>query len=142
METLVGAQHKLFGRITRTLENVKKAGAAKLTEPMIATTFRLLDSKWAKFEEQHERMRSRHWDEMKVHKYYVQDFFGKVEGVYVQQRSALMEFESSLQVRPEEGQRAEQPAPPRTTSEYRPSSYRPFPENTRTSRRSAISSGR
>lgn len=115
MESLISAQQEIFGRISRTLENVKKAGAAKLTGSLITTTLRLLDNRWAKFEEQHERMRSKHWDEMKVHEYCVQDFYGKVEGAYVQQRAALMELESSLHVRPDEGQRVEQPALPRTT---------------------------
>jgi len=83
--------------------NLKKAGAARISGPLIATTLKLLDSKWAKFEEQHERLRSRHWEELKVHEYYLQDFYGKVENAYAQQRAALLEMESSMSVQPESG---------------------------------------
>jgi len=54
MENYIAAQHELCGRIARTIENLKKTGAAKITTALISTTIKLIDKKWEKFEEQHE----------------------------------------------------------------------------------------
>ncbi|XP_011687417.1 PREDICTED: uncharacterized protein LOC105449732 [Wasmannia auropunctata] len=48
MEAMIAAQKELFGRIGRTLENLKKTEAAKITSPLIDTTLALLDQKWEK----------------------------------------------------------------------------------------------
>lgn len=93
MEQLLTGQHELFGRIARTLENVKKAGAAKLTTSMISTNLKLLNRKWEKFEEHHDQLRSRHYEELRKHDYYLKDFMGQAEEVYAQQRAALLEME-------------------------------------------------
>lgn len=117
MESLLAAQQEFHGRIGRTLKNLKKTGSAKITRPLIATTIRLLDSKWAKFEEQHDRLRNKHWEEVKTHEYYLSDLLGQTEGIYVQQRAALLDWEGSLKVIKEDARStlSDTPPPPRTT---------------------------
>lgn len=102
MEQLIGAQYELHGRISRTHMNLKKTGVSRITGALIASTIRLLDSKWEKFEEHHERLRAKYWKEFKQHDYYLQDFLGQTEQAYVQQRAALLELEEELQAKRED----------------------------------------
>ncbi|XP_011706167.1 PREDICTED: uncharacterized protein LOC105461365 [Wasmannia auropunctata] len=116
MEALLAGQQELYGRIARTIENLKKAGVAKITPALISTTIKLLDAKWERFEEQHERLRCLHWEDMKNHEYYMNDLMGQVEGIYTQQRSVLLDYQESLGATEETKPVAlSAPAPPRTT---------------------------
>jgi len=45
MDAVLAAQQELFGRISRTMENLKKAGSSKITYSLVATTLKLLDTK-------------------------------------------------------------------------------------------------
>jgi len=117
MDAVLAAQQELFGRISRTMENLKKAGSSKITFSFVATTLKLLDAKWTKFEENHERLRSEHWSELKNHDYYLADIMGQAEEVYTQQRAALLEMSESLKMDKESSPSVltGAPPPPRTT---------------------------
>lgn len=96
MEELILAQHELSNRIARTYENLKKAGQAKINKGLVATTLKLLDAKWAKFEEQHEELRADYGAELRKHEYWVKDCLGQAEEVYAHQRAAVLEMEDAL----------------------------------------------
>ncbi|XP_029674246.1 uncharacterized protein LOC115242242 [Formica exsecta] len=96
MESLVLAQHELCSRIARTYDNLKKVGQAKINKGLIATTLKLLDAKWAKFEEQHELLVTEYGAEIRKHEYGTKDFLGQVEEVCVIQRAAVLELEEAL----------------------------------------------
>jgi len=116
METLLAAQHELYGRIARTHDNLKKAGASKVSNALIASTLKLLEAKWEKFEEQHERLRSRHWEELKKHEYFQSDFLTQAEVVFTQQRADLIELQEELvKGQKENSMTAPVVSPPRTT---------------------------
>lgn len=115
---LIAAQQELCGRISRTHKNLKKTGTNKITNALVSTTLKLVDSKWEKFEEQHERIRARHWEEFKKHEYYLTDFMGQVEEIYTHQRATLLEIQNALSVPKEECKSSPTSAPPRTTLPY------------------------
>jgi len=96
METLILAQQELAQRIARTMDNLKKAGTAKINKGLVATTLKLLDSKWAKFEAQHEKLYAESGTELRRHEYFSKDFVSQVEEIYAHQRAAILELEESL----------------------------------------------
>jgi len=96
MEQLISAQQELYGRISRTYDNLKKAGVAKVTGGLIRSSLSLLEAKWSKFEAQHARLRDEYGCELAKHEYFTGDFICVAETVYLQQRAALLELEQSL----------------------------------------------
>ncbi|XP_029665859.1 uncharacterized protein LOC115237141, partial [Formica exsecta] len=72
------------------------AGQAKINKGLVATTLKLLDSKWSKFEEQHELLVAEYGAEIKKHEYVTKDVLGQAEEVYVFQREAVLELEEAL----------------------------------------------
>ena len=96
MEVLIEAQVELYGCIARTHDNLRKSGFNKITKEHISTTLRLLDTKWQKFEENHERLLDIYRDEEKKHDYHLKDFLGQAEDMYVQQRAVLLEMEETI----------------------------------------------
>lgn len=96
MDTLIDAQLELSGRIGRTIENLKKAGSAKITRSLVSTTLGLLDDKWRKFEERHESLQRDYGEELRKHKYSQQDYLSKVEEMYARQRASLLDVEESF----------------------------------------------
>lgn len=96
MEKLIDTQRELHGRIARSIENLRKAGAAKMTIALIQSAMRVLDSKWAKVEVQHDRLRADYGNRLEEHDYMKNDFMGTVEAAYLQQRVELLEAEGAL----------------------------------------------
>ncbi|CAL1671688.1 unnamed protein product [Lasius platythorax] len=96
MEQLVAAQRELHGRIARTLENLRKAGSAKLSVALVQSALANLEGKWTKFEDQHDRLLLEFGDKLKGHDYVSSDLVSTVEMVYLQQRAKLVELEQSL----------------------------------------------
>ncbi|KMQ87809.1 hypothetical protein RF55_12814 [Lasius niger] len=93
MERLVSSQRELQGRISRTVENFKKAGATKMTAALARSALRLLEKKWDKFESQHTILLREYSEELAEHDYVTADLVSEVEMDYLQQRAQLMEFE-------------------------------------------------
>ncbi|KMQ83229.1 hypothetical protein RF55_20568, partial [Lasius niger] len=96
MDQLIAAQHELHGRIGRTCENLRKAGAAKLSVPLVQSALANLAGKWSKFEEQHDRLLLKYGEMFSESEYNTSDFVSTVEMVYLQQRAKLLELEQTL----------------------------------------------
>lgn len=96
MEQAISAQHELWGRMSRTNENLRKSGASKITVALVQSTLTLLDQKWVKLEDQHEKLRAEHWETFKSHDYLKLNFMNQAEEMYVQQRAALVEILEAL----------------------------------------------
>jgi len=60
MDALIQEQYELHARLGRTCENLKKAGAAKITLGLVQATTAQLDKKWAQMEENHVSLRTKH----------------------------------------------------------------------------------
>ncbi|XP_070531355.1 uncharacterized protein [Cardiocondyla obscurior] len=117
MEALIEDQRELQGRMSRTVANVKKVGAARRTGPMLASAIVALNKKWDRFEERHDQLRRSHWEALKVHDYHLSSVIDVAEGVYLDQRAELLKMQEDLTAdrvvdRPP---RTVVPAPPRTT---------------------------
>lgn len=96
MENLIESQQEFCGRIARTYDNLRKAGAARITWALLDLTMELLEKKWAKFEDQHERLCSEFGDQVKKNEYITSNVIGQVEEIYLQQRSALLEMKRTM----------------------------------------------
>ncbi|TGZ36960.1 hypothetical protein DBV15_12864 [Temnothorax longispinosus] len=79
MEQLIAAQHELYARMTRTYDNLKKAGAAKITRALIALPLKVLDTKWEKFERNHEILLKDYGKNLTEHTYLKEDLFEQAE---------------------------------------------------------------
>ncbi|XP_029171118.1 uncharacterized protein LOC114940560 [Nylanderia fulva] len=117
MDQMIDAQHELYLRILRSVENLKKIGASKLNAHTVQAAIRVLDDKWAKFTEQHEELRAHFWKEIKREKYTTEDLLSKVETAYYGQRSELAGLEEQFvePVGPALGERVRETAPSRRT---------------------------
>ncbi|KMQ84153.1 bel12-ag transposon polyprotein, partial [Lasius niger] len=96
MEALVAAQRELHGRIARSYENLRKVGTAKMSVALVKSALVNLESKWLKFEEQHERLLLEFSEEVADDEYSTADFVSTVELAYLEQRAKLMELEQAL----------------------------------------------
>jgi len=96
MEQLINAQQELYGRISRTYDNLRKAGATKVTVGLVRSSLALLEAKWNRFEAQHGRLRDEHATDLAKHEYLTSDFISIAEAAYLQQRAALLELEATL----------------------------------------------
>ncbi|KMQ83044.1 hypothetical protein RF55_21106, partial [Lasius niger] len=96
MEKLIASQQELHGRIARSGDNLRKAGAARLSVALVQSALKILDRKWAKFEEQHEELQSEYGARLEEHHYAKDDFVSVVEMEYLQQRAELLEVEQGL----------------------------------------------
>lgn len=133
MEQLIDAQHEVYGRISRCVENLKKIKSAKVSIDTINAT-PLLDNKWTKFEEQHEQIQAEFWKEVKEHDCTKKDFPSEVEHTYLGQRAELAEIVKSSKERPSPS------ALQRRASPYRGFNCRSSPESLRTGLPSATCS--
>ena len=112
---MIDAQRELHARILRSVDNLRKIGAARMNTHTIRTALRVLDDKWAKFVAQHEELRSVFWKEIKGDEYMTDDLPSEVETAYYAQRSELAEMEERL-TKPTEAElvaRARESAPSR-----------------------------
>lgn len=96
MEQLISVQQKMFGRIARTIDNLRMIGAAKVTVILLQSSLKLLDQKWTKFEKQHQKLRAEYWESLISREYLTKDFLTQTEEVYVQQTVTLLELERNL----------------------------------------------
>ncbi|XP_024879014.1 uncharacterized protein LOC112459228 [Temnothorax curvispinosus] len=96
MERLINSQRDIYGRIARTVENLRKTGAAKISLPLVRSTLSVLEGKWAKFQAQHDRLQEEFGEEFDRNKYNTEDFLSTVETAYIQQRTKLLEYEEKL----------------------------------------------
>ncbi|XP_011701561.1 PREDICTED: uncharacterized protein LOC105458160, partial [Wasmannia auropunctata] len=99
---LLRAQTELQGRIARACENLKKQGSAKITVGALESRLQSLEANWKKFEENHEVLRTTHWETVSKHDYFEQNFYDLAEEKYLQQSGAFRDALISLR-KPGEG---------------------------------------
>lgn len=115
MDALIQAQYEMHTRIARTCENLKKAGAAKITFGLVQATTLQLDKKWNLIEEQHAALRTNHWNDIKKSDYYIKDFISTAETTYLTQRGNLLDPERSIQPKVEETSKERTEGPSRSS---------------------------
>ncbi|XP_026824775.1 uncharacterized protein LOC113561781 [Ooceraea biroi] len=91
-EGLVSSQNEIHRRISRSMENLRKMGVANITASAIDAKVAILDQLWAKFENQHERIRAELKSNFDRSEYVQSNLLEIVELAYVQQRSKLLEY--------------------------------------------------
>lgn len=79
MEQLIDAQYEPYERITCSVDNLHKLGAAKITLDTVQAAKRLLEAKYSKFEEQHDQLLTAFWKRIKDDEYAKEDFPSLVE---------------------------------------------------------------
>ncbi|KMQ85597.1 hypothetical protein RF55_15751 [Lasius niger] len=106
MELLIAAQRELYGRINRTFENLRKAGSAK-SVALVQSALAILEGKWTKFEDQHDRLLLEFGDTLQGNNYASSDLVSTVEMVSlvgpsgdIEQRSLRSESAPSRSVLP------------------------------------------
>lgn len=92
LTALLSAQRDIHGRISRTVDNLKKLGASNITLSTTETRTDILDKLWDKFESHHEQIRTAYGEDFFESEYVRTDFFDLVENAYVQQRSILADY--------------------------------------------------
>ncbi|XP_011859610.1 PREDICTED: uncharacterized protein LOC105557075 [Vollenhovia emeryi] len=97
LNALLTAQSDAYGRIARSVTNLKKMGAENITLHAVETRLQLLDKTWAKVEAQHEAIRTLFKEEFDESEYNRTQFFDTIEITYVEERSALNEYLIKLQ---------------------------------------------
>ncbi|XP_024867526.1 uncharacterized protein LOC112451852, partial [Temnothorax curvispinosus] len=100
LSALLAGQHDIQGRISRSVENMKKMGMANINLSAVETRIHILDQLWEKFEAQHEQLRNAYKDKYNDSEYVKSDLFDITENTYVQQRSVFAEYANSFRLAP------------------------------------------
>jgi len=103
MEALISTQRDLHRRIARSHENLRKVGAAKLSVALVQSAMTNLESKWNKFEAQHEHLQLTFAKRLADTDYITSDYVSTVELAYLEQRAKLVELERELAGPPADG---------------------------------------
>ncbi|XP_011162409.1 uncharacterized protein LOC105197638 [Solenopsis invicta] len=101
MEALLEQQSELRGRISRVVANLKKTGVTNLTVDHVQAALVILEKRWAKFEENHDKLGLAHGKELRKTEYYTNDHAEEVEMLYTSQRAALMDLRRPLKAKTE-----------------------------------------
>ncbi|XP_077280515.1 uncharacterized protein LOC143907546 [Temnothorax americanus] len=91
MEGLIRSQHELYGRIARSYENLRKVGTPNITIGLVEARLQALESNWAKFRAQHEKIYAGYWEILVDHDYEKKDVPSTAEEAYVQQKGMFLE---------------------------------------------------
>ena len=79
MEKFVNKQFALQKRISRTMENMKKLGAAKITKGVINARLDLLEKNWAVFQQAHDELLDVCDAEERILPYFIEDHLTTTE---------------------------------------------------------------
>ncbi|XP_011860354.1 PREDICTED: uncharacterized protein LOC105557659, partial [Vollenhovia emeryi] len=96
LAALLSGQHDIYGRITRSVDNLKKMGAANITLCAVETRRAILDQLWVKFEAHHEAIRNAYKEQFNESEYVKTKLFDTAEDAYVQQRSVLTDYANAI----------------------------------------------
>jgi len=96
IEVLLNAQYDIRGRMSRSVDNLRKMGVSNITRDAIQTRITILDNLLSKLEDQHELVRSTLKDKYKESEYAKSDFIDVAENIYVMQRSTLTGYAKKL----------------------------------------------
>lgn len=94
---MLHSQCELHGRISRAYYNFKKLGSTNMTLGTAHTRLQALETNWAKFEAQHERLNDKYWEKLVTHEYTTKDFADTIEETYLLQKAKFVDY-----VRPQE----------------------------------------
>ncbi|KMQ86855.1 hypothetical protein RF55_14051 [Lasius niger] len=100
LNTLLQSQTEIHGRISRSVDNLRKMGSANITLSAVETRIRIIDQLWAKFEAQHDLIRAGYKERFDQSEYSTSDIFEDTENTYVLQRSALDEYANRYKAAP------------------------------------------
>ncbi|XP_026828139.1 uncharacterized protein LOC113562571 [Ooceraea biroi] len=91
-EGIIRSQTDLHGRIARAVENFKKLGAAKMTLSMAEARLQALESNWARFESNHERLLALPPEGVNETDYIKQSMSTLTEEAFFQQKCVFVEL--------------------------------------------------
>src|SRR5580765_3650812 len=91
LNALLESQLEIYGRIFRSVDNLKKMGSSNINLSAIEARIRIMDQMWNKFESQHDLIRAAYKDKFKESEYTKTDLFEQTDSTYVIQRSTLAE---------------------------------------------------
>lgn len=98
VNSLIEAQRDIHGRMSRSMENLKKMGASHITVGAVEARISILDSLWKKVEAQHDTIRACLKDKYCESEYARSDFIETLEDTYVLQKSKLIQCAEDLRV--------------------------------------------
>ncbi|XP_025266081.1 uncharacterized protein LOC112638468 [Camponotus floridanus] len=96
LKALLEAQNDFHGRMSRSVDNLRKMGVSSITAEAVQARLRILDTLWTKFEAHHDLIRTTLKDKYLESEYAKADFIDIAESTYVSQRSILVEYANSL----------------------------------------------
>ncbi|XP_071578128.1 uncharacterized protein [Temnothorax nylanderi] len=117
------------------MTNLRKQSADNITLDAVRTRIRILDDLWAKFESNHDLIRTCYRDLYIESEYYKTEFFDTIENAYVHQHSLLTTCANTLKAAtpqvpagPEQsGERAPKTSLPRITLPHFSGAYEEWP---------------
>ncbi|XP_025264300.1 uncharacterized protein LOC112637855 [Camponotus floridanus] len=96
LKALLEAQNDIHGRMSRSVDNLRKMGVTNITAGAVHARLTILDNLWAKFEAQHELIRATLKDRYMESEYAKSDFIDTAECTYISQRSTLSDYADRL----------------------------------------------
>jgi len=96
LKALLEAQHDIHGRMSRSVDNLRKMGVTNITPGAIQARLAILDNLWAEIEAQHELIRAALKDKYSESEYAKSDFIDVAELTYMTQRSTLTDYADRL----------------------------------------------
>jgi len=107
LKALLEAQSDIHGRMSRSVDNLRKMGVSNITAETIPARLHLLETLWNKFEAQHELIRTALKDKYLESEYAKADFIDIAESTYVTQRSTLVGYANKLKSEPSSAPKTE-----------------------------------
>lgn len=98
VEGLINLQTDLHGRISRSYENLRKTGSAKITLGVVEARLQALDANWAKFEAHNEKLHSTYRQAIAEHDYIRQDLPALAEESFLLQKGMFLDLFRSMKV--------------------------------------------
>ncbi|GAB1866401.1 hypothetical protein CAJAP_07480 [Camponotus japonicus] len=98
VEVLADAQVELYRKISRTVENLRKLGSAKITLGAVESRLQSLETNWAKFDAQDDRLFV-HREVLAGHDYYKLDVPALAEEAYLNQKASLLAWKHSSKIK-------------------------------------------
>ncbi|XP_025270383.1 uncharacterized protein LOC112639722 [Camponotus floridanus] len=95
-KALLEAQNDIHGRMSRSVDNLRKMGVSSITAEAIQARLRILDTLWTRFETHHDLIVAALKDKYLESEYAKNDFIDIAETTYVTQRSTLVEYAHKL----------------------------------------------
>ncbi|XP_076686067.1 uncharacterized protein LOC143378129 [Andrena cerasifolii] len=92
MKDAIADQVKLYHRLSRVYDNLKKKGVAKMTEGSVQARLEMLTSLWEQFSKQHGAIEKQCTEEWARHDYFTKDCFDLAEESFLEQKGYLLDL--------------------------------------------------